>query len=221
MLVDHFWKILFILLVGVGCWFWLKHEKGKKLYASQIAEIAELMDTRGSAAAKDAEDAAERYQKTMALLSAIAIKQGEKFAIREIIVEAATLNESTKPETDALVEALDQSYKHAQGMGLFDSEFVDNSMFRMEDGSAAKISKGPWKGENAVIGFFIPPALAEGIATHPANRVLLPHSVRISSEHGPITRTMDNRAERLKSTDILDIGTREKIRNTYDFQRGR
>lgn len=221
MLVDHFWKILFILVVGVGCWFWLKYEKGKKLYAGQIEEIAELVDTRGSAAAKDAEQAAERYQKTMALLNSIATKKGDKFAMREVFVAVGEVNESTKPETDALIETFDQSYNYAKSMGLFSPDVIDDTMFRMEDGSAAKIAKGPWKGENAVVGFYLPPAIAENLANHPANRVLLPHSVRIAADHGPITRTMDNRAERLKSSDILDIGTREKIRLNYDFQRKR
>ena len=88
-------------------------------------------------------------------------------------------------------------------------------MWRLEQGSVPVIVSGPWAGETAEIGYYIPPDVNTAAATHMANRIIVPHSVKGAMPSGDLTKNIDDWAERLKNAQVLNLGDREDIKREY------
>ena len=78
MLIDQFWKILFVILVATGCWFWWKSNSKKKAYKAQVAELAHLIDVREGALPKTPEKAEVHTFQAVGILLRMAQQGGEQ-----------------------------------------------------------------------------------------------------------------------------------------------
>ena len=90
MLADYFWKVLFAILVGVGCYFWLKSSSAKKTYRIQIAELSELLDMGDDNAPRSDAEAEQRTFKAIAQLRNMELRKGDKFDVTAALEEAAS-----------------------------------------------------------------------------------------------------------------------------------
>ncbi len=216
MFVDQFWKILFLALVATGCWFWWKASAKNKVYKVEVASLAEIIDTRPEAAPKTDEEAAGRVYKALALLHSIASRKGEKFELRTALDDASEINGSSPYLADIVADVMEANYKNASAFGLLDD---DDAIWRMEQGSAPKITRGAWEGEPAEVGYHIPPGFNASLATHLANRVLIPQSVKLAMRSSGMTKAIDDWAERMKKVEALTLGDRDEIKREYNALR--
>jgi hypothetical protein len=140
------------------------------------------------------------------------MSKGKKFEIREALNGATAINEASHRLADIVSDVAETNYKNAKGFGLLDD---DDAMWRMEQGSAPVIVSGPWAGETAEIGYYIPPDINAAAATHMANRIIVPQSVKAAMPSGDLTKNIDDWAERLKNAQVLNLGDRENIKREY------
>jgi hypothetical protein len=215
MFVDNFWKIIFIALIGVGCWFWWGAASAKKLHRVQIAALAELIDISGAYAPKSDKEAAERIFQAVAQLETIALRQKDKFNVSISVREAIALTEMDQNVADLLSTVIEQNYDAARDLDLLN----DDALFQMEAGSRPKIEKGPWKGQRADVGYWIPPSVNESVAAHLCNRLIMPEGVKGTMAAGVVTREVESRAKRLKGINALDLAATERIQKEYNALR--
>ena len=78
MFAENFWKIIFVALVAVGCWFWWKSTAAEKKYQRQIATLATYLDASDSGAPKSEREAHERVFQAVAMMKHIMLTRGKK-----------------------------------------------------------------------------------------------------------------------------------------------
>ena len=212
MFIDQFWKIIFIALLGTGVFFWLQSNKKKKVYQLGVQELAEYIDVRPERMPKTDGEAAKRSFQAINILIQMANKRGEKFEVREPLLEAAKFNQASEGLADILADVFEISFENAKGFGLMGD---GDAHWSLEQGKAPIIAEGIWVGQTAEMGYHIPPGVNESLAKHLANRVLLPANVKAAIIAGDVTREVDNWAERLKRVEVLDLSEREQIKREY------
>lgn len=217
MIAEHFWKVIFIAIFAVGCWFWWKDASAKKLHRQQIAYLAELIDVADGNEPKSDGETTERFFRALAAIEAIEFRQGEKFQLDATIEAANALNDSPSGVKDLLERALVAAYRTArEDLKLFDD---DDAISRLEEGARPKITAGPWAGQWAEAGYYIPPSVEESVANRICNRTLVPESVKGINANGAVTSTMNDWADRMKRAKILDIVAHKRISTEYDLLR--
>ncbi len=211
MLAENFWKIIFVLLVGVGCWFWFQSASKKKKFERQIAGLAELIDPASVDAPRTAGEAERRTFQTVATLHEIVLRGGDDFNPREAADRAANMIADGKTAT-LLASRLVDNYNTAQELGAL----TDDGIFSMIDGAHAKITEGIWEGDYLEAAPIIPvdfdPVLAESLL----NRTLVPESVRNAMAGADLTKLAYDHANSLHRAGVLDLSAYQAIRKEHD-----
>ena len=98
MILDQFWKIIFIILLGIGFSFWWKMKKSDKAHSFLIDELGELITTEIKSASANADKKAqESFYKSIEIIRQIEEIIGEDFEINQVISEA--IETSDAPES--------------------------------------------------------------------------------------------------------------------------
>ncbi len=214
MLLDQFWKIIFVILLCTGFTFWWKYRAGKKSQTFLIYELAELITTEEkNASPKAGKKTSERFYKSIDILRQIEENMGDKFEINDVIsraIESSGL--SGKFPGNAVADSFELNYQHAKSFGLLDN---DDAISRLEQGLTPKIQEGHWAGETAEVGYHIVPSINRSIENHIANRLLLPSSIKELMELEDFSRRVRNKADEFRRAKILDQGSFDVIENTH------
>ncbi|MFP6874473.1 MAG: hypothetical protein VCA55_13315 [Verrucomicrobiales bacterium] len=214
MLLDQFWKIIFVILLCAGFIFWYKYRSGKKNQTLLIDELAELITAEEKTASPIAEKKIrKRFYKSIDILRQIEENMGDKFEINAVIsraIESSGL--SGKFPEDAVADTFELNYQQAKGFGLLDD---DDAISRLEQGLTPKIKDGHWAGETAEVGYHIIPSINTSIENHIANRVLLPSSIKELMKLEDFSRRVKSQADRFRRAKILDQGSYDVIDNTH------
>jgi len=214
MILDQFWKIIFIILLGIGFSFWWKMKKSDKAHSFLIDELGELITTEIQPASPNAEKKTqENFYKSIEIIRQIEEIIGEDFEINQVISDAIEISDA--PESfprHAVADAFETNYDHARNFGLLDD---DAAIARLEQGLKPVIAQGNWIGETAVLGHFIVPSINNSLKNHLANRLLLPESINEMMQLEDYSRRVRNKADEFRRAKILDQGAFDKIENTH------
>jgi len=214
MLLDQFWKIIFVIILCAGFTFWWKHRSGKKNQTNLIYDLAELITAEEKTASPKAEKRIrERFYKSIDILRQIEENMGDEFEIQEVIsraIESSGLSDKFPP--DEVADSFELSYQHAKSFGLLDN---DKAISRLEQGLTPEINEGHWTGETAEVGYHIVPSINSSIEHHIANRLLLPSSIKELMELEDFSRRVRNQADKFRRAKILDQGSFDDIENEH------
>ena len=214
MILDQFWKIIFIILLGIGFSFWWKMKQSDKAHSFLIDELGELITTEIKSASPTAEKKAqENFYKSIEIIRQIEEIIGEDFEINQVISEAIETSDASDvfPRHE-VADAFETNYDHARNFGLLDD---DTAIARLEQGLEPVITQGNWIGETAVLGHFIVPSINNSLKYHIANRLLLPESINEMMQLEDYSRRVRNKADEFRRAKILDQGAFDKIENTH------
>lgn len=217
MLLDQFWKIIFLIILCTGFTFWWKYRAGKKSQNNLIYDLAELITAEEKTASPNAEKKIrERFYKSIDILRQIEENMGDKFIMKEVIsraFESSALSDKYPPRAvDAVTDSFELNYQHAKSFGLLDN---DKAISRLELGLTPEINEGHWTGETAEVGYHIIPSVNSSIEHHIANRLLLPSSIKELMELEDFSRRVRNQADKFRRAKILDQGSFDDIENEH------
>ncbi|MCP4850088.1 MAG: hypothetical protein GY899_19285 [Verrucomicrobiaceae bacterium] len=214
MILDQFWKIIFLILLCIGFSFWWGHRKSQKTKSFLIDELGELITAKVKTDSPKADKRAwERFYKSIDALRQIEEIMGEKFEINMVIQEAIQSSEaSEKFPVNAIADSLEINYDNARSFGLLNDDAAIN---RLEQGLTPIITEGHWAGEKAVVGYFIVPSINGSIKQHIANFLLLPSSINEMMQFEDFSRRVRNKANDFLRAKILDQGSFDDIDNTH------
>ena len=214
MLLDQFWKVIFLILLCIGFSFWWGFRKSQKTRSFLIDELGELITAKVKPESPKADKRAwERFYKSIDVLRQIEEIMEEKFEINMVVDQALQSAESSgKFPRNAVADSLEINYENAQSFGLLNDDAAIN---RLEQGLAPVITEGHWAGETAVVGYFIVPSINGSIKHHIANLLLLPSSINEMMKLEDFSRRVRNKANDFLRAKILDQGSFDVIENTH------
>ena len=205
MIGEHFWKIVFVIGLLVGGYFW--YDNWQKQNASENRMIA-LLDLVGeNQALPDTATIEEAGVPLLKLL--VKLHHYEKYEnvkdardLLDTVFERAVAEQRIdSTEVDAFRTAIIVNRKLCvEEYGVFDDP---EGILMMENGRSPKVAKGAFKGDKLLVGHFVSPILAPEAKNAFANLVLTPESVFALQTDDPDS-TVVRAAGRLKQ--IRDIG---------------
>ncbi|MED5585277.1 MAG: hypothetical protein VYB61_02890 [Verrucomicrobiota bacterium] len=214
MILDQFWKIIFVILLCIGFSFWWKMKKSQKAHTFLLDELGDLITAVVKPESPNAEKKfRERFYKSIEIIRQIEKILEEDFEINQIISEAIQRSEAPGDfPRNAVADCFETNYEHARSFGLLDD---DAAITRLEQGLAPVITQGNWAGETAVLGYFIVPSVNDSIKNHIANRLLLPGSINEMMQLEDYSRRVRNKADEFRRAKILDQGSFDEIENLH------
>lgn len=214
MILDQFWKVIFLILLCVGFSFWWQHRKSQKAHQFLINELGELITVEVNPESPTSEKRAqENFYKSIDIIRQIEVIMEEDFEINAVVNQAIQSTEASgKFSGNAVADSFEINYDHAKSFGLLDDDAAIN---RLEQGLSPVIKKGHWTGETAVIGHFIVPSINSSIKNHIANRLLLPDSINEMMKFEDFSRRVRHKADEFRRAKILDQGSFDTIDNTH------
>ncbi len=210
MIVDHFWKIVFVLaLCGVGVFYWQKREKEAE-EASTINALAVLLVV--DPAARNATETFESnvYRAVAMLHNLIEAGAGDR---NDLVTRAAAANGFEPGRTQQLRYNMQDLLESCEKAGVFDG-MGGRCMARLESGRAPEIPAGPFKGQRLVVAYKVPPIFVEEAAHSFCNVMLVPESARALSDIG-ITADTVNSASALRAAGVISNATYQRINTAY------
>ena len=184
MLVDHFWKLIFALVVGVLCWFWWKDASAKKLHKANIAQLADLIDVTEGNEPKSEQESTERFFQAIAAIDNIRFHEQEDFDLATSLSEAIAISSPPSAVADLLKRSLTDAFNTAD-KSLFLLE-DDDARSRLEDGSDRRSSPAPGQDSGQRRDTTSPPASRTPLRTVSATALSSP---KASTPSAPAARS--------------------------------
>ncbi|MGK0189134.1 MAG: hypothetical protein ACI9R3_004951 [Verrucomicrobiales bacterium] len=219
MIGEHFWKIVFVIALLVGGYFW--YDNWQKQNESESRMIA-MLDLIGENKAL-AEDASVKEAGVPLLKLLVMLHNYEKYEnvtnvgqlLDTIFKRAVTEERIESSEVDAFKAVIMTNNDLCTQYGVFeDSEGI----LMMENGRSPKVTKGALKGDKLIIGHFVSPMLAPEAKNAFANLVITPESVFALQDEIP-DRSVISASGRLRQIRAIGPSTLERIKSSERDQR--
>lgn len=234
-LIDHFWKILFLLGVTVGGWFaYDRYERGNEWTRVTEGFRSAYDEIQTQPEASD-EDSYGKYWRLLALLKEFQINAKLEH-ITPVPPEGVKADDSatTATHTKWLLDAVMASGSGSKRKGDVEAQLTlvanlqlceelgvflsDKNMTQMLAGRAPVIQEGPFEGDTLAVTQRIPIFAARQIARHPANFTLIPEPAL-----GIVSQDVDAKvrelAQRFRGADILNAESMQQITQMYEAKR--
>lgn len=207
MILDHFWKILFVVAIAVAGFFTWKAHSEKRAFDLKASEVAALIDPavvpRGGSSSKFGEFL---YQ-AVALLHLYELE--DPTSLEKIIDAANELNGVDRDHAEMIRARLLDNLERARDLAVFDDD--ERNLDRMRLGREPTIPKGPWEGEPLAVAWIVSPLLAAGALNDMGNAALVPASVQALSNE-TVTDAVFNHATKLKNAGVIEESDYQRIR---------
>lgn len=212
MIGEHFWKIVFVIALLIGGYFWYDNWQKQNESEGRMIAILDLI-AENKALAEDAtvEQAGVPLFKLLVMLhnyekyENVTDLKGVIDTIFDRAVEEEKLDES---EIDAFKAAILTNRQLCDEYGVFDDS---EGIMMMENGRSPKVAKGALKGDKLLIGHLVSPLLAPEAKNSFANLVITPESVIGLQTEDP-DRSVVNAAGRLRQIRAIGPSTLERIK---------
>lgn len=233
-LIDHFWKILFLIGVTIGAWLAYERYEEKNDWARFTEGFRTAYDEIRTQPEATDEDSFGNYWRLLALLKEYQVNVSLEH-IKPIPPEGVTVGDdaTTSTHTKWMLDAamasgggkrkadleaqatLVANLQACEELGIFLS---DKNLTQMLAGRAPVIQAGPFDGDTLAITQRIPIFAARQIARHPANFTLIPESAL-----GIVSQDVDTKvrelAQRFRGADLLTSESMEQITQMYEAKR--
>jgi hypothetical protein len=210
MIADHFWKIIFVLILfGVGVFYWQKRAKEAEA-ASTINAFAELL-----VVAPDARDARKEFEGNVYRAVAMIhdLIEADVGGRNDLVTKAATVNNFESGRAQQLRYSMQELLESGENAGVFDG-MGGRCMARLKSGRAPEIPAGAFKGQRLVVAYKVPPIFVAEAAYSFCNVMLVPESARALSDIGITQGTVDS-ASALRSAGVITHATHQRINTAY------
>ncbi|CAN5242340.1 hypothetical protein BH23VER1_BH23VER1_12320 [soil metagenome] len=211
MILDHFWKMVFILaLCAAGIAYYFKNKEVASAHES-LATLASLIDPKTNRPGTPLDEFESNVYRAIATLNLqIAEGRGSLEEILEQACEASGIPDRRAQQMRSSFRELLDSCRDAK---VFDGPGGRNQK-RLEVGRSPKITEGTFRGEHLVVAYKIPPIFAEEAARSFCNVMLVPESARALSDLGLAPDTVVT-ASILRNAGIISPTTFERIDDAH------
>jgi hypothetical protein len=171
-------RILLILLVAAGAFFYWLKQQSKGEYDRQVGALAATLDRRSLSPAMPAGQAEGMFLRAIVIFSDFRtlvsrgrINTGEETYLNDVLLAAGY---ESQGEIQLVSRTLRDSLNLCQQMKITSEAEGTKALL---NGQPPVIRAGSFKGDNLVIARRVSAALAPELANHPANLALVPSSV--------------------------------------------
>jgi hypothetical protein len=208
--MEHFWKIVFVIVLLVAGYFWYDRWQSKTEGTDRMDQILTLIEeNKNLPASASGKRAGESLYRVLALLRSFEKSSDESLGVMldDMFKKAVEAERLTNDEVPVLDAAINANLKVCRELGVFE----DDGMTMMEAGRPPTIRSGPFSRDKLIIGHLVPPLIAPEAKKHFANLVLTPESV-FALQNEDIDRQIFNRATTLRGIGVVNHGTLARIK---------
>ena len=212
MIGDHFWKIVFVIGLLVGGYFyydrWHKQNESEKRMVVMLDLIQENKELPESASVEQA--GVPLFKLMVKIHNYGTYEKVTEFdeLLKSIFKRAVQEERIAESDQEAFMTAILTNRKLCLAYGIFDGS---EGILMMENGRSPKVTKGAFKGEKLIVGHFVPPMLAPEAKNSFANLVLTPESIFALQNEDP-DRGIISAAGQLREIRAIAPGTLERIK---------
>lgn len=210
MISDHFWKILAVLALLIGGFFWYKNYSESRTLSNLSMELAEFIAFTPETIPEDDEEAHSRFLKAIALV----YNARESGTDVGLLADGALTHNELKlsgSRAGMIRKAIFEAEKQGRELGIFN----EASIWDLQDGQKVKITEGPYAGDEIAILRRVPASVAKGAEFFPGNFVLVPESVAAMSQDLVITEDVRNASGVLAAADVISAAEANLIKKHF------
>ncbi|MCB1096203.1 MAG: hypothetical protein KDN22_11560 [Verrucomicrobiae bacterium] len=212
MIGEHFWKIVFVIALLVGGYFYYDHWHKQNESENRMIAMLDLIE-ENKALPEDAtvEQAGAPLLKLMVNLNNYETYENVtnvKDLLDTIFKRAVTEERVAESEQEAFKTAILENRNLCRAYGVFDDS---EGILMMENGRSPKVTKGAFKGDKLIVGHFVSPMLAPEAKNSFANLVVTPESIFGMQTEEP-DRSVISSAGRLREIRAIGPGTYERMK---------
>lgn len=232
---DHFWKIIFLIVVSVaGVWSYQRYDKKQNWIELKARYQAIYQEIPTSPESDDAE-CKGKYLTFLAMVNQFRVNLTNDYvqafppAAERHTDAKPTLDDHTKwmldgalgvpedsprtPLAEVVQAAIFKNLKLCEQFGIFDGE---ENMKLMLKGKNPLISKGSFSGEPLVVVQRIPVFAARQVAHHPANYTLIPESLA-AVQAETLDDSVRSLADKFKHASILSQQSYDRLKSVVEL----
>jgi hypothetical protein len=212
MIGEHFWKIVFVIALLVGGYFyydhWHKQNESEKRMIAMLDLIQENKELPENASIERA--GGPLFKLMVKLQNYGTYENVTDFdgLLNSIFKRAVQEERVAESEQEAFKTAILTNRKLCLAYGVFDDS---EGFLMMENGRSPKVNKGAFKGDKLIVGHFVPPMLAPEAKNSFANLVLTPESIFALQNEDP-DRGIISAAGQLRQIRAIGPSTLERIK---------
>ena len=216
--MEHFWKIVFVIVILIGGYFWYDRWQAKNESERRMSQVLQLIEnTKTLPKSASPERAGESLYRVLALLRRFETA-GEvtiSVLLDDVFNRAVKEGRLTNQEVPALRSALNANLRICEELGVFESDGVT----MMEAGRAPTIRTGPFAKDKLIIGHLVPPTLAPEARSYFGNLVLTPESV-FALQTDDVDRSIMRQAGNLRAIKAISHSSMYRIKRGDNDARG-
>lgn len=209
MILDNFWKYLFLVVVAVLGFYWWDKNRDERVFEAKVEQLAAFLNPQQFTS--DSES--KRFE--AAFLKAVAYLEKESRAgadIDAILAGATERYALEKRHAQYVAECFKNALESCDRFGIFD--LSGRNTVRMEGGRPPTIEDGPYAGHELVVTPIISPLLAPGAANDFANAALVPAPVRAFNDEVLTSKSYEYLL-RLESAGVVSRSDAARIKEFY------
>lgn len=209
MVLDHFWKALFVVLILVLGYFWWDKRREANLYEVKATQLGILLDPDLHHSRSDPARFEAAYLQAVAFLE----KEERAGVDTEALLEAATARHGLdRRHVQYIADGFMNAMETCREFGVFDP--AGRNLARMEAGRNPTIEEGPFDGHELVVAPIVSPVLLPDAANDFANAALAPMPVRALEDDVLTSRTYEYLL-RLESAGVVSAADATKAKELY------
>jgi|GEM_PF-3516539 len=218
-IANHFWKILFMVILTVAGYFYWQEQKNDKSQNMQVLEFARLISPKLHTEHTSIKTFQSDLFQAMALLHRHRSGNGKITApskqterLQSLIHDANFHNGCKSVRSQLIYRQLKENLKRCEEYGLFEENSAALDM--MATGRSPKVAKGAFKGEKLVVAFNVSPVLAREGRNAISNATIVPESIRALSDE-VVTSKIYSTTQALERAEVIERASWERIQTLY------
>lgn len=234
LLLDHFWKILLVVLLVVGGSYFFNQREKSQRWDQTVKKFATYLDTANTDYKKDPKEVQGRYWEMLNYVQDVRnnLRDGKlkvkrpsnrdaegdpdnvETALRWAMEAAVESNGISfeLPIHRHLLNVVKENIAMADKLGLYDTQ---QNRLAMVKGEPPTVNKGAFKGDKAILTNRIPVVIAREVRNHPMNLAIAPETVA-----GAIGDDVDEEVYRnagiMKDSSAIQKKSFEAVKQWYD-----